>query len=213
MLALPVTPARAQNDRSWVASNGSDGNPCTRACPCATFKHALSQTNAGGEINCVDQGDFSGGAQLLIDRAITIDCEGVQGRFGYAGTSATAIFVGGATVMLRGLDIDGSGVAAQAIEFNSGGVLHIEKCVFRNFVTAGSGWGIVDDASLSIPSELFVSDTAFENNGTASSGRGILIAPGSANSVTRVTLNQVEGRRRVNRVPRPSGDDKSAGTF
>ncbi|MBV9634781.1 MAG: hypothetical protein JOZ40_09130, partial [Methylobacteriaceae bacterium] len=53
----------------------------------------MLKTDAGGEINCVDQGDFSGGMQLFIGKSLTIDCEGIQARFGYAGIAAIAIIV------------------------------------------------------------------------------------------------------------------------
>src|SRR5258708_4692098 len=72
-LAFPVldaTPVRAAaNARSWVASTGDDNNACTRSAPCATFGQALTKTSAAGEINCVDQGEFGGGAgQIFIQQ-------------------------------------------------------------------------------------------------------------------------------------------------
>ena len=68
--ALPTTPAQAQNNRSFVsAQSGLDTNPCTRTSPCRTFAHALTQTNAGGEINTLDPGGYG---SVTIDRAISI---------------------------------------------------------------------------------------------------------------------------------------------
>src|SRR5260370_25009658 len=92
LFALPITPAQAMNNRSWVASFGS-GSACTRAAPCADFSTALGQTVAGGEINCVDQGEFSGGSALTIGQSVTIDCEGVQGRFGVTFSVSPVIIV------------------------------------------------------------------------------------------------------------------------
>ncbi|MBV9220855.1 MAG: right-handed parallel beta-helix repeat-containing protein [Methylobacteriaceae bacterium] len=189
-------PAWAQNARSWVASDGSDANPCTRANPCATFIHALLKTNAGGEINCVDQGDY-GGNDLFINKSITIDCEGVQARFGFAGVAAIAIVVSASptdVVVLRGIDIYGSGVADLGIDFAGGAALHIEKCIIRDFATGSGGWGIFDEAAGATPSVLFVSDTVLENNGTASSGGGIDIQPITSGSTSKVVLNRVEAR-------------------
>ena len=196
--ALPQT-ASAQNARSWVASYGSDSNTCTRTSPCASFAGALSKTNAGGEINCVDQGDFGG---TSIAKAITIDCEGVQGRVGgLTASGAFAVSVQAAetdVVVLRGLDIEGNGVdnavGSVGVAFLSGGVLHIEKCVIRNFTFPNIGWGILAAPDINITSELFVSDTVLENNGTPSSGGGISVAPKVANGITRVTLSRVEVR-------------------
>jgi hypothetical protein len=197
LFALLVTPAQALNARSWVSGTGS-GTTCSRSSPCATFDAALSATNPGGEINCVDQGDFDAGAgELFITKSITIDCADVQGNFGFAGSGAAAIFVNASAtdvVVLRGLNVNGNGVARFGIEFLGGGVLHVEKCVFRNFAFSGDGWGILAAAQGNPISALFVSDTVLENNGTASSGGGILIVPEVANAISRATLNRVEAR-------------------
>jgi hypothetical protein len=196
LFALPITPAQALNQRSWVASFGS-GSACSRASPCANFETALGVTVAGGEVNCVDQGDFAnGGAQLVINKSITIDCEGVQGNFGFTESGAIAIFVSpGSTdvVVLRGLNINGNGVGSIGIGFLTGAALHVENCAIRNFSSTGEGWGITAAQTTQI-SELFVSGTVLENNGTASSGGGIWIFPESDNDIVRVTLNHVEAR-------------------
>jgi hypothetical protein len=142
LFALPITPAQALNDRSWVASTGS-GTTCTRSSPCADFATALAQTSSGGEINCVDQGDFSGGATVNITKSITIDCEGVQGRFGSGIEAFTVSATATDVVVLRGLDINGNGGGATGIVFVTGAALHVEKCVVRNFQRSGAGWGIV----------------------------------------------------------------------
>ncbi|MBV9635070.1 MAG: hypothetical protein JOZ40_10610, partial [Methylobacteriaceae bacterium] len=194
-LALPGNSAQAQNARSWVASYGLAGNPCTRASPCQTFNGALAMTNPGGEINCIDQGEFGG--SFLIDRSVTVDCDGVQARIGVASPGAAAVVVeAGASdiVTLRGLDIDGNNVSAIGIDFAQGAALHVEKCVVRNFVgTGGSSefGGIVDFGNVN--SELFVSDTVVTNNGTGTPGAGILIAP-AMNVITKVTLSRLEAR-------------------
>jgi hypothetical protein len=196
LFALPVTSAQAQNARSWVSSIGSDSNNCSRLSPCTTFSHALSQTNAGGEINCADQGDF-GGTQLLITKSITIDCEGGQGRFGYAVVGSVAIDVNASStdvVVLRGLDIDGNGISSIGIEFARGADLHVEKCVIHDFASNNFGWGIMADPFANSISQLFVSDTVLENNGTAVSGGGIFVGPNQSGGITRATLSHVEAR-------------------
>src|SRR6266567_8093811 len=88
MLALPATPARAENFRSWVASNGS-GTACTREAPCRDFQTAYRATSAGGEINCVDNMD---GGPVFIIKSITIDCTATLGAITTDGV--LAVFVG-----------------------------------------------------------------------------------------------------------------------
>jgi len=50
---------------------GNDGNPCTRAQPCATFQTAAAVTQECGMISCVDPGDFG---PIVIQGCLTIDC-------------------------------------------------------------------------------------------------------------------------------------------
>ena len=193
----PLKTAQAALIEAWVASFGSDSNPCTRSQPCATFVRALAQTSPGGEITCVDQGDFSTGNSLLISQAITIDCEGVQGRFNYD-SGGTAISISAApdeVVILRGLIIESHGFSAFGITFVSGAALHLEKCLIRGFNQIGGGWGLtVETEGANSASDVFVSDTVFENNGTASTGGGILVQPTGANIVTKAVLDRVETR-------------------
>jgi len=62
---------------SFVSETGS-GTACTRTAPCATFQAAHNAADAGGEISCIDDGNFaSGGADgLTITKSVTIDCVG-----------------------------------------------------------------------------------------------------------------------------------------
>ena len=61
------TPVQAQNARSWVASNGNDGQSCTRALPCLTF--------GGAYANVVDSADYG---PMIISKSITIQNDGAQ---------------------------------------------------------------------------------------------------------------------------------------
>src|ERR1700674_2787306 len=76
LLAAPARAVLLQH--TWVASTdlgGSDANSCDRTAPCRTFGTALAATAAGGEITCVNSSNFLT-AFLLIDKSITINCEG-----------------------------------------------------------------------------------------------------------------------------------------
>jgi hypothetical protein len=111
LATAPITSAQAQNTRSFVsAQSGSDSNPCTRSAPCRTFAFAITQTNAGGEINTLDPGGYG---TLTINKSISI----VSG-LGEAGVLVPSGQVGitinaGATdiINLRGLIIEGAQVA------------------------------------------------------------------------------------------------------
>lgn len=47
---VAAAPVQATNARSWVASNGNNANPCTRAQPCANFNFTPDAMTAGGTI-------------------------------------------------------------------------------------------------------------------------------------------------------------------
>src|SRR5215211_467642 len=114
---------RAQATRTWVASGGDDGDPCSRTAPCKTFAGAISKTAAGGEINCLDSGGFGA---VTINKSMTISCEGSVGGVVVAGTNAI-VFNGGANdyLFLKGLDIEGTGTGLVGIKMNSGALLHV----------------------------------------------------------------------------------------
>src|SRR5882762_7279115 len=68
--------ASAQATRTWVSGVGDDANPCSRTAPCKTFAGAISKTQAGGEIDCIDPGGFGA---VTITKSMTIDCGATLG--------------------------------------------------------------------------------------------------------------------------------------
>src|SRR6266436_4105811 len=82
LVAMLPGPAQALNLRSWVSGTGS-GTACSRTAPCANFQFAHDATATGGEINCVDAGDFTFpgpySTPVIISRSMTIDCGGTFG--------------------------------------------------------------------------------------------------------------------------------------
>jgi hypothetical protein len=180
------TPAQAQPVHTWVASNGNDGANCDRPTPCATFQGAYGKTNAGGEITCVDGGNYG---FLNISKPLTINCEAVIGTttsnggasiggIGVSGLAATDV------VILRGLDIDGANVSAigALVLFISAGTLRLEKMRVSNIHGASHGISFQPSGA----AKLHVSDSFIANNGISGSGinAGINIKPGSSVEAT-----------------------------
>src|ERR671935_371846 len=99
-LCLPIDPAQAI-PRTFVSGTGS-GMLCTRAAPCATFQAAHDATDPGGEINCIDAGNF-GPVGLIITKPITIDCAGTLGSMSGFTPEGITINVPGGVVRLRNL--------------------------------------------------------------------------------------------------------------
>ncbi len=169
----------------WVTSTGT-GTACTRAQPCGDFDTAKFATNAGGVISVLDPGDYALG--MVITKSLTIRTEGVDGGATTAPTTGSLIIVqvgASEVVTLEGLHFNGSG----GIQFNSGGQLHVVRCVINNDNVSGQA-GIKFRPNSA--SKLSVTDTVITNYGSGTGG-GIVINPqagGSAQvALERVTVN------------------------
>jgi hypothetical protein len=162
-LCLTGSLAFGQSNRTWVSAAAGVTDPgtcaatvCTRSAPCATFACAIQATNAGGEIDALDSGDFG---PVSIGKSVSIVAQGVVAGVQQA-PFLDAIDVTGSnvTVVLRGLTIEGVGAGNDGIVFDpDGGELHIEDCTIN-------GWsaGILVQSAGS--SKLFIKDTIVRNN-------------------------------------------------
>ena len=181
--SFATAPAHARA-RVFVASYGSDSNPCTFGSPCKTFQHAHDVVDAGGEVTAIDSAGFG---PISITKAVTITSpDGVEaGIVPAAGGNAITINAGSSDAIgLRGLTINGAGSALNGVVFNTGGPLTIQNCVVRNLT--GQGINFVPITGIS---SLSVTYTYVGNNG----GYGILVQPSGSASATAV-FNHVEAQ-------------------
>src|SRR6516165_7703504 len=181
---LFTMPAQAQRARVFVASYGNDSNPCTFGSPCKTFQQAVNVVDAGGEVTAIDSAGFG---PININKAVTVTSpDGVEaGIVPAAGGNAITINAGSSEAIgLRGLTINGAGVALNGVVFNRGGTLTIQNCVVRNLT--GQGINFVPITGIS---SLSVTYTYVGNNG----GYGILVQPSGSASATAV-FNHVEAQ-------------------
>src|SRR5262249_55241493 len=180
--ALPAAPAHAFSAVTYVATNGSDGNPCTHALPCATINVALNVTPDGAVVRCIDPGtDFTFQTTVPITRSVTIDCSGVNGAMVRTGALGFVINAPGAAVTLRGLSITSltdttggnfpGGPGAIGVDILAAARVTIQDCVIRGF-SAHTPPGI--RFAPSGFSTLTVIDSVFADNGL-----GIFVLPGS----------------------------------
>jgi hypothetical protein len=168
--------AQAQNGsltRSFVSSAGVDTNACTIAQPCATFAQAYTKIGAFGIIAALDPGKYG---PLTIIGPVTINGNGWAAITAPSGSAGITINVpsGNGAVVLTGLEVDGAGLGANGIVYNSGGGLTITNCVLQYFVSAGAGNGILI-APTTNNGGIRIFNTTVANNG----GAGVLIAPPS----------------------------------
>jgi hypothetical protein len=179
----------ALRDRVFVSSNGNDANPCTFLSPCKTFQQALSVVAPGGEISAVNSAGFG---PITITKSVTLTSpSGVEaGIVPAAGGNAITINAGPAdAIVLRGLTLNGSGVAYNGIVFNSGGSLTVADCVVQNFFFATdyrTGNGILIQPS-SGSTHFLITNTVVANNG----GAGILYYPQSGPTNTEGVIDYV----------------------
>jgi hypothetical protein len=142
------TEATAAAQRTFVAPNGSDANPCSIALPCRSFTAAIAQTLSAGEVIVLDSAGY--GPVTITQSVSIIAPAGV-----YAGVSVLSgdgITVNGAAILvtLKGLTITGLG-GNDGIVFLQGKRLAIENCTvtgMANFginVTAASGFTAIAD--------------------------------------------------------------------
>jgi hypothetical protein len=185
--------AQAQATRTWVSGTGDDANPCSRTAPCKTFAGAISKSAAGGEINVLDPGGFGA---VTITKAITISSEGFEAGVLVPGTNGIVISAGASdVVVLRGLDFEGLGTGLSGIKLLGAGALHIEKCTVNAFQSS-SALGIDIEPTLAGTEQVFIKDTIVRDNGTGSTGGGILIAP-AAGVTVKASLDNVRVENNV----------------
>ena len=164
-VAMQAPPASAASP-AYLRSNGG-GNTCTLTTPCANMTGALAVAGAGGEVICLDKGNYSGGFQTSINLSVTISCGD-----GFWECPDGVIFINtgvGENVVIEGLVLNG---AATGLNFTgSAGSLHLRKVRVGNSA-GGFGKGLAFRPGG--PATLHVSDSVFNNNSDA----GILVQPG-----------------------------------
>jgi hypothetical protein len=167
---MASAPAHAQATRTWVSGLGDDVNPCSRTAPCKTFAGALSKTATGGIINCLDNAGYGA---VTIGKNLTIDCRPFMG--GVLAGSGNGIVVNGAgiTVVLRGLDIEGTpGTGQVGVSVLAADAVHIQQCFIYQFQT-GNAAGVRIATTSGFP-KVMITDTYIHDNGTGATGGGVI---------------------------------------
>jgi hypothetical protein len=188
---LPAISAHAAaRDRVFVASYGSDSNPCTFGSPCKTFQQAVNVVANKGEVTAIDSAGFG---PISIGQSVTITSpNGVEAGIQAAvGGNAITINAGSTDrIILRGLTLEGAGVAYNGIVFNSGASLTVADCVVQNFAFNGSdlttGNGILIQPS-SGAVNFAINNSTFSNNGFV----GIYYLPPSGSATTNGVIDHV----------------------
>ena len=176
VVALSLTPsAQALSNRVFMSTTGNDSNNCANPnTPCLTFAGSIAQVAVGGEVIAEATGGYG---VINITQSVTIS--GPPGVVIYSGFTVT-VNAPGATVVLRGLTIDGTGASGNGISVPAVAVLHVESCVISGFL--GNG---IDFTSAG---KLFIKDTIVRGNGFV----GIWVIPTSGTAQASVDHCRVE---------------------
>ncbi|HZZ92477.1 MAG TPA: right-handed parallel beta-helix repeat-containing protein [Usitatibacter sp.] len=103
-LMLPLA-AHALSFRTYLASYGNDGNPCTVAAPCRLIPAALAQVLDGGEIWMLDSANFNGGTVVINKSVSILAIPGQIGSIAAVGSVPAIVVSPGMTVLLRNVSI------------------------------------------------------------------------------------------------------------
>jgi hypothetical protein len=167
----------AAPQRTFVASTGSDTNPCTLTAPCRGFQMAIDAVAAGGEVVAIDSAGYG---PMEIHKSVSVIVPpGVHAGLsplagiplpGFPGqTTVVLIDIQSTdTVVLRGLNVNHQGTVTGGIHWLSanGGIVHVENTTVNGFPYAALFMGAPGG-------KMFVKDSIFRNNGYGIYLRGI----------------------------------------
>ena len=173
LLAAPAQAVLAS--RVFMSTTGNDSNNCANPnTPCLTFAGSLAQVAVGGEVIAEATGGYGA---INVTQSVTVS--GPPGVVIYSGFTVT-VNAPGATVVLRGLTIDGTGASGNGINAPSVGDLHVESCVISGFL----GDGIFFTSA----GRLFVKDTIIRGNGFV----GLWVIPSTGTALASVDHCRLE---------------------
>jgi len=158
-MAIPGSAVAVQ--RTFVASTGSDTNPCSITLPCRGFAAAVAAVDGGGEVIVLDSAGYG---PFNVTKSVSIIApEGIYAGITSSTGTGIGVFPGAADkVVLRGLTVNGQG-GATGINIVSGAELHIERCTVANM----NGTGI----QITGGNSIHISDSEIRGNGST----GILV--------------------------------------
>jgi hypothetical protein len=165
-VTLPIAPAQAQVNRTFVSAAGSDSNNCANVTtPCRHFAAAYAATAPSGEIFVLDPANYG---SLTITQAVSIEGHGWASIAPPNGGNAITINAGpGDNISIHGVSINGTGATGgtNGIVFNSGDSLTVTDCVVQNFAGSGptNGAGILIQPT-SGTLNFLISNTIATNN-------------------------------------------------
>jgi len=147
--------------RAFVASDGSDANPCTLNSPCRNFQAAHNAVDVGGEVIALDSAGFG---SVAITKSVTLMASpGAYAGIAVGSGEAVTIATAGVNVVLRGLVLSNTGPGigggtTGGVHMSAGNSLAVENCVLSRF-----NFGVRVDTAARVK----IVDTLFRASGSA----------------------------------------------
>ncbi len=149
--ALAAAGVQAQNNRTFVSTNGSDSNNCSATAPCRTFNAALAVTNADGELVVLSSGGYG---QATVTKPVTISATGVNASITTSGDAVSINTSGNVTI--KGLTLYGGGTGSNGIYVYSVAYLRLYNVRAEGFSASGVAFVYGD--------HLAIYDSEFDDN-------------------------------------------------
>jgi len=174
---LFASTAQAQLFRAYLASDGSDANPCTVQAPCRLLPAALAAVKDGGEVWIMDSANFNT-APVNITKSVSIlAIPGALGSIVGSGGDAILINAAGVKVSLRNLKILNFNNGENGIHMTNGASLKVEGCEIAGFAT-----NLYSGIKVKTPAKVTIVDTTVRDN-----YNGVWFDNGSQGDVARTT--------------------------
>jgi hypothetical protein len=151
----------AASFRAYLASTGSDANPCTVSQPCRLLPAALNAIIDGGEVWMLDSANYNSGPVNVTKSASILAIPGAVGSVVALGGPAFNIATAGVSVSLRNLVIvpfPASG-GTSGIVMTNGNSLTIQETVIANLPAYGV------DVNAIAGTRVKIMDSVIRNNG------------------------------------------------
>jgi hypothetical protein len=189
--------ALATAQRTFVSASANDSNPCSLTQPCRSFAAAIAHTNPGGEVVVLDSAGY--GPVAIADDVSLIAPPGIHAGISVFAGAGVTINAPTATVVLRGIAIDGQG-GTHGVNVQAAQRVRIENCIISNMtgnglnLTSANTETIVADTTirgnglgiaLTVPAKLVLDRVRVEQN--LAQGLSISSAPASANLTATIT--------------------------
>jgi len=199
---LVSTTAHGQVFRAYLASDGSDANPCTLVAPCRLLPAALTAVASGGEIWMLDSANYNTGTVVIDKSASILAVPGAVGSLvAINGGPAISITANGIKAALRNVVIGpvaGATAGTHGVHMTGASNLTIEGSLIRNMASrgilvVGSGVLKVSDSTLR-DNGSYAIELQDGASGTISSTRvldngwGIVVRGTVASTVTTATV-------------------------